>query len=105
MTVEPGANRGYDLRRRQSVGCRLHREPCHLALQVAPLIPRGHSGIDSYSRGSLDRLVYQDRPRRELVGRDWQGPGVEPAGSALAAHAVLPRPLGQLHALHHDGKV
>lgn len=81
---------------RQPVGCGLHRDPGHLAVQVGPLLPRRHPGVDGHATESLCWLVHQDRPRRELMGRDRQDPGAEPAGRTLAAHPVLPRPL------HHD---
>ncbi len=86
MTAQSGTNLGHHLRRGQSPAGRLHGEPGDLAVQVGPLIPRGHPGADGHTRGGLGRLIYQDRPRRHLAGWYRQHASVEPAGRALAAH-------------------
>lgn len=49
-SVEPRADLNHDCCRWQRPLCGLYGEPRHLPVQVSPLVPRGHSGIDGYSR-------------------------------------------------------
>ena len=101
VAAQAGADLGDDLRRSRSVGCRLHREPGHLAVQIGTLIARGHPGVECHAAPNSRRLLDQDRPRRQLVGRHRRHAGVEPAPRALAAHAVRLCPPSQLHGRNH----